>query len=419
MKRFLPHLVLPLLLLPLLLAACTQPAGHPNRDHYTVIVSLDGFRWDYPLIHSTPFLDTMARRGVQAVMHPSYPASTFPNHYTMATGLVPDHHGIVNNAFWDPVGQRAYGMTDSLTRNDPFYYLGEPIWLTAQRQGVKTGNVYWVGSDIAVRGNHVEADEAAHATHYPTYHLVWADEPRLTFAQRVDETVRLLSLPEDERPRLVMTYFDEPDHNGHVYGPTGAETGQVVHELDSLMAVLWDGLQASPVAGQVNLIVTADHGMTAIADERFICVDDYIPAHWVEHVIGANPTSIFTRPAYRDSVLQALQGAPHLSVWRREDIPAELMYGSSERVGDVVVAPDLGWQFDHQPRHLLGAHGYEPSHADMQVAFRAMGPDFLVGHTATPFVNVDLYPLLAHLLGITPEPTDGCLDRVLGMLAEP
>lgn len=135
------------------------------ETHYTVIVSLDGFRWDYPDMYKTPNLDRMAADGVKAVMLPSYPASTFPNHYTLATGLVPDHHGIINNTFWDVKNRRQYSMGDSATRNNPEYYLGEPIWITAQKQGVKTGNMYWVGSDIAIKKSH------------PTYYRPWNAKP--------------------------------------------------------------------------------------------------------------------------------------------------------------------------------------------------------------------------------------------------
>ena len=333
-------------------------------------------------------------------MLPSYPASTFPNHYTLATGLVPDHHGIVNNTFWDAANQRAYSMGDSLTRNDGNYYLGEPIWITAQKQGVKTGNVYWVGSDIKMKGG------------FPTYYKRWSDEPRLTFAERVEETLRLLSLPEAERPRLVMTYFDEPDYSGHVHGPRSAETGAIVAQLDSLMGCLWRGIQALPHGQQVNLIVTADHGMTDVSDDRFVCCTDYIKPEWVEKIIAASPTSIFTKAGCRDSVLQALEDVEHLHVWRKEDVPAELMYGSSDRLGDVIVAPELGWQFDTEPRHLKGAHGYFPQSADMQVIFRAIGPDFKQGYVAPSFPNVDIYVLLAHLLGIEPASTDGDFSRV-------
>lgn len=388
----------------LFFASCKQKQELSLGENYTVIVSLDGFRWDYPQIHGTPCLDSIGRAGVRAVMLPSYPASTFPNHYTLATGLVPDHHGIVNNTFWDAKNNREYSMGDSLTRNNPDYYLGEPIWITAQKQGVKTGNVYWVGSDIAIKGG------------FPTYHKVWADTPRLTFGERVDEVIRLLSLPDEERPKLVMAYFEEPDHNGHVYGPKAEETKQVIAQLDSLMGSLWQRILALPIGDKVNLIVTSDHGMTEVSDERFVCVNDYVKPEWCHKVMGASPTSIFTKEGCRDSVLRALRGIEHIHVWKKEEVPAELVYGSSDRLGDVIVAPDLGWQFGTEPRHLNGAHGYFPQSPDMQVMFRACGPDFKSDYEATTFVNVDIYTLLAHLLGVMPESTDGKWERVEDML---
>ena len=103
-----------------LLAACAscQSAG----DNYTVIISLDGNRWDYPQYYNTEFFDSLATVGVSARMEPSFPASTFPNHYTLATGLVPDHHGLVNNSFWDPGREYSYSMSDPACRYDPYYY---------------------------------------------------------------------------------------------------------------------------------------------------------------------------------------------------------------------------------------------------------------------------------------------------------
>ena len=166
----------------------------PKNDTYTVIVSLDAFRWDYPDLFETPGLDSIVSDGLRGVLMPSYPASTFPNHYTIATGLVPDHHGIVNSAFWDEKTQKIYSMGDSLTRYNPEYYLGEPIWVTAEKAGVKTASIYWVASDVNIQNT------------LPTYTYPWCDEPRLTFEERADETVRLLSLPESERPKLVMVY---------------------------------------------------------------------------------------------------------------------------------------------------------------------------------------------------------------------
>ena len=393
-----------ILLLAILCAASCQTKG----QNYTVVLSLDGFRWDYPEYYNTPFLDSLARVGVSARMEPSYPASTFPNHYTLATGLVPDHHGIVNNKFWDPGRQYTYSMGDTLCRYDPYYYLGEPIWVTAQKQGVKTGNVYWVGSDIAIKGT------------YPTYYRPWDRQPHWDFGERVDEIVRLMSLPEKERPRLVMGYFDEPDHTGHGYGPISAETKEAAEQMDAIVHGLYLRLMALPYADKINFIVLSDHGMEDVSPERFVCMTDYVPDEWIERTVGATPTSIFVKEGFVDSLYNRLSNVEHISVWKHGEVPAELNYGTSDRLGDLIVAPDLGWQFHRYPlRKPGGAHGFSPKELDMMVIFRAVGPDFKEQYEApftegerSAFRNVDIYPLLCRLLGVKPEPTDGDIKRI-------
>lgn len=383
-----------------LLAIVIGSCAKPEHKHYTVIVSLDGFRWDYPELYETPVLDEIARTGVSAVMLPSYPASTFPNHYTLATGLVPDRNGLVNNSFWDSHSQRRYTMSDSSTRYDPYFYLGEPIWITAQKQGVITGTLYWVGSDIPNNGM------------FPTYYKVWDDTPRLTYAQRVDTALAWLNRPEEERPQLIMLYIDQPDEVGHHFGPNSKETGKIVQSLDSLMGVLANGIAELPFAERVNFIVTSDHGMTDISADRVVDPSLYLDPNWIERAESANPTSLFTKPDFRDSVYRALKDVEHIRVWKKEDIPTELNYGTSHRIGDIVVAPELGWQFADKAKATKGAHGYFPQSADMQVVFRATGPDFKHGYASNGFVNVDIYPLLAYLLNIKPENTDGQFERV-------
>lgn len=374
------------------------------KQHYTVIVSLDGFRWDYPTMYQTPNLDRMGQEGVKAVMLPSYPASTFPNHYTLATGLVPDHNGIINNTFWDVKNKRQYSMGDSATRYNPEYYSGEPIWITAQKQGVKTGNMYWVGSDIAIKGT------------YPTYYKMYNAKPLFSFEQRIDSVLTWLQKPEEDRPRLIMLYFEQPDASGHHNGPCSKETGIVVHHMDSLMGVLRAGIASLPFAENVNLIVTSDHGMADISKERVVDMNQYLKPEWCEVVDGRTPTSIFSKAGYRDSIFNKLKDVPHIRVWKKEAIPSELNYGSSDRIGDIVVAPEVGWQFTDIPRNHKGAHGYFPQDKEMQVMFRAIGPDFKKGYTSTEFVNVDIYPLLAYLLQIVPEKTDGQFERIKNIL---
>ena len=370
-----------------------------QKRNLTIVVSLDAFRWDYPTIYNTPWLDSIAANGVAATMVPSYPSSTFPNHFTLATGLVPDHHGIVNSQFWAPEKGELFSMGDSATRYNPYYFGGEPIWVTAKKQGVKSASIYWVGSDVAIQGL------------YPDYYLRWDNEPRLTYPQRVDEALRIAKLPESERPSLLMVYFDEPDWTTHHYGPVAEESEAVIEELDSLMGILYRGLKELDYG--VNLIVTSDHGMTEISDEKFISIEQSVNPDWVERIVSTNPTSIFCKEGCRDSLFNQLSKVKHISVWRKEEVPAHLNYGTSNHLGDIIVAPDLGWQFATTPRGLNGAHGYDINEPDMQIIFRACGPDFKRGYTLPhSFSNVDLYSILAELLKIEPAKTDGSLEKV-------
>ena len=370
-----------------------------QKRNLTIVVSLDAFRWDYPTIYNTPWLDSIAANGVAATMVPSYPSSTVPNHFTLATGLVPDHHGIVNSQFWAPEKGELFSMGDSATRYNPYYFGGEPIWVTAKKQGVKSASIYWVGSDVAIQGL------------YPDYYLRWDNEPRLTYPQRVEEALRIAKLPESERPSLLMVYFDEPDWTTHHYGPIAEESEAVIEQLDSLMGILYRGLKELDYG--VNLIVTSDHGMTEISDEKFISIEQTVNPDWVERIVSTNPTSIFCKEGCRDSLFNQLSKVKHISVWRKEEVPAHLNYGTSNHLGDIIVAPDLGWQFATTPRGLNGAHGYDINEPDMQIIFRACGPDFKRGYTLPhSFSNVDLYSILAELLKIEPAKTDGSLEKV-------
>lgn len=388
------------LLITLLVIASGTTLNAQNNGNYTIIVSLDGFRWDYPQIHGTPNLDKMARKGVSAVMKPSYPASTFPNHYTLITGLVPDHHGIVNNVFWDRANHRQYSMGDSLTRYNPDYYKGEPIWTTAQRQGVKAASIYWVGSDINIKNS------------YPTYYKEWADQPRLTFGQRVDTALAMLNKKEEARPRLITLYMDEPDASGHHFGPKGKETKITVNHIDSLIGRLIQGIESLPFGDRVNLIVTADHGMTDVSKDRFININDYLKPSWYERAVGNNPTSVFASKETRDSIYKALSNIENIKVYRKNKVPKSLKYGTNPNIGDIVVMPACGWQFGFKPSPNMGAHGYDPACRDMQVIFFAFGPDFKENYKGKLFDNTAIYPLLAHLLGVKPAHNDGNFKQV-------
>ena len=392
-----------LVMLMLLLPWHAWAAG---RDTYTVIISLDGLRWDYLDTYDVPFLNQLAREGVKAVVQPSFPSKTFPNHYTLATGLTPDHHGIIGNIFWDRERGVEYSLKNKETRSKGYYYGGDPVWLTAKRQGVKTATVFWVGSDVAIQGEH------------PTY---WHDyqTEQIDYPGRVDEIIRLLKMSDKDRPHLVMAYFEEPDRSGHAYGPLHRMTRRAMEDLDLLLSNLWARIQLLPIADKVNLIITGDHGMTSVDPKRFVDIDDVLPKHWYERCCNDYPTLIYaSAPQYIDSICAALQDVDHIRAWKKADIPAYLGYGTNKNMGDVVVLPDVGWLFADKPSMTQhGSHGFDHTAADMQVGFRAIGPDFKVGYEKPDrFRNVCIYPLLCHLLGVTPSPNDGSLAEVADML---
>ena len=389
-------------------AIFTLAAWAVSRDNYTVIISLDGFRWDYPETFDTPFLDQMAHDGVKAVMTPSFPSKTFPNHYTLATGLVPDHHGIINNTFVS----RSTGVLYAIGKpgaSDPSFYGGDPIWLTAKRQGVMTATIFWVGSDVAIQGDHANY-----------WHDYGTEARKMSYAARCDEVVRLLALPEGERPHLVMAYIEDPDANGHRHGPISRPTRRAMERLDILLEQMWQQIQMLPHASKVNLIVTGDHGMTWLSSERQIRPSDYLKKEWIASMDNDFPVLInATKPKHIADIISALKDVPHIHVWRKGEVPAYLDYGNNPNMSDIVVLPDIGWYFDDRPLDdtYQGSHGFDHTYSDMWVAFRAVGPDFRKGYQRdTTFSNVSIYPLLCHLLCVTPSPNDGSLNEVMDLL---
>ncbi|HEY4787524.1 MAG TPA: ectonucleotide pyrophosphatase/phosphodiesterase [Bacteroidales bacterium] len=371
---------------------------------YLVVLSMDGFRWDYPDSFPTPNLHRMANQGIKArSIIPSFPTVTFPNHYTLATGLYPDHHGIVHNNFYDPALLLTYKLGDRETVEDGRFYGGEPIWITAEKQHMKSASFYWVGSEAS----------GIHPTYWKAY------DKRITFEQRIDTVIHWLSLPEALRPHLIMFYFDQPDHVGHSKGPFATETRSMVMYLDSLVGVFMGKVRKLPVGKEVNFIATSDHGMSYVTDKKEIIIDSYIHPDWFAHVNGGNPVYfIDPKPDYADSIIRKLSGIPHLSVWRKNEVPQRLHFGTNPRIGQLVLLADSSYSISLRRYKMEeeGAHGYDNRNTDMHAIFYAMGPAFKIDYSAPSFPNVDLYSLMAYILGLDPAKTDGNLDDVRGML---
>lgn len=397
--------------IPLFLISCKAQSGKsgiPEEKKYVLIVSMDGFRYDYPQRFDTPNLDYIAETGVFSdSLVPVFPSSTFPNHYSMATGLYPDNHGIVANNFYCAEIDRSFFIRDRDAIENGAFYAGEPIWNTAQKQGIKTATYYWVGSEAEIDGMQ------------PDYWKKY--DGSVSFENRIDSVIYWFSLPETKRPQLVMLYFDEPDHTGHRLGPDNDAMAVTIEYLDSLTGVLHSKLKKLDIYENLNFIVTSDHGMAHTDVSRHINLMDYIQGDWIERRHGGSPVYIIEpKPEFADTVYSIISGIDNLSIWKNDELPERFNYGNNPRTLSMTIAADIGWSVgvrEYNNRYI-GSHGYDNKYREMHTVFYATGPDFKTGHKHSKFMVIDLYPLLVKLLGIKPAKVDGDFDRVKGMLKE-
>jgi predicted AlkP superfamily pyrophosphatase or phosphodiesterase len=390
------------LLLAVVAAGCAQVPPAPARPPAPVIlVSLDGMRPDYLERGVSPNLNRLAADGARALaMRPSYPSLTFPNHYTLVTGLRPDHHGVVDNTMTDaaiPNVRFSLGNADAVT-DRRWWDQAEPVWVTAERHGIRTAEMFWPGSEAAIGG--VRPTEA------PRF------DGKLPAADRVDRVLSWLDRPAAGRFGFLTLYIDDIDHAGHDFGPDAAETTQAVARVDQAIGRLLDGLQRRHV--DANIIVVSDHGMAAVSKERVVRMDHLLwEAGYLQTAAGAY-ASLDALPGQEEQVEAALlKPHAHMRCWRKFDVPARLAYGRNARVPGFLCIADTGWTlaFDDQRVEKLkgGAHGYDNLAPEMRATFIAAGPAFRPGVVLPEFDNVDVYPLLMRLLDLTPLPSDGDL----------
>lgn len=380
------------------------PEGNGGTlDTYVLVVSFDGFRWDYPDLYDTPNFDSLEQKGVKAeYLISSFPTKTFPNHYTLATGLYPDHHGIINNSFYAPELDGIYRIGDREMVTDPDAYFGEPIWVTAEKQGLKSASYFWVGSEASIQGIS------------PSYWYIYNQD--IPYLSRVDQVIKWLKLPLSERPGLIFLYFDEPDGTGHRFGPEHQETGEVVSYLDSVLGYIRSEISELEYGDRVNLIVLSDHGMGPTSPEKYVNLKEHIKDEWIISLIGGNPVYLMeAAPDCADSVTMTLNQVEGVSAWQKEDIPSHLNYGTNERFPGIVVVADSLWSIGTYPDpsgYSGGAHGYDNAFTDMNAIFYAEGPAFKENYASGPFSNVEVYGIIADILGLEPVATDGDLENV-------
>ncbi|MBF4494654.1 alkaline phosphatase family protein [Flavobacterium sp. MR2016-29] len=376
-----------------------------DKNSYVVLVSMDGFCWDYAKHFKLQNLHKIAKEGVHAKsMRPSYPSKTFPNHYSIVTGLYPDHHGIINNVFFDPALNESFSLSTN-AKNDSRFFGGNPIWNVAEQQGVKTASFFWPGSDTDQKR--------------PFYYKKYDD--KIPFETRIDTVMKWLQLPEKERPHLITLYFDEPDHTGHSFGPLSPENKKMVIKMDSIMGELSRKLDQLAIGKQINLIIVSDHGMADISNDKKVAVLDYLKPEWLGYKAVINPImSLQAKAGYQDSIAIALKKVPHIKFWKSNEVPKRLHYGTNPRVHDFVIEAKKGYSLVSKIDQNIkgGTHGYDNKEKDMHAIFYAKGPAFKVDKKIKTFQNVSVYPLIAHILGLQIEEVDGKLSDVKAMLRQ-
>ncbi len=380
-----------------------------QAKHYVILVSLDGFRYDYTSKYAAKNLQAMAERGASAPegMIPAFPSVTFPNHWTIVTGLYPDHNGIVANTFYDPTRNERYSYSDSKSNADGSWYGGVPLWILAEQQGMRSACFFWPGSEAEVQGKR--------PSYYAHYDDNFPDE------QRVEQILAWLKLPAEKRPHFITLYFANVDHAGHNFGPDAPETGGAVRHVDEMIGKLSDGIAASGLA--VDLIVLADHGMETVQG-GWVPLDKWADLSQME----TSGLLLYAKSeADAEKVYKSLLGASEtFKVYRRADVPAGLHFSSNPREGDPIVVPTGPYAIvPHDPSSPgnvktppRGNHGYDPSTmSSMKAIFYAAGPDIRSGATLAPFENVNVYPLIARILGLRIGAIDGKLRVLQPMLA--
>lgn len=395
----------------LLLVTCSARAAERITDlkPTVILISIDGFRADYLDKIKTPNLHSIMNRGTRAkYMIPSFPTKTFPNHYTIVTGLYPAHHGIVANTIYDPEQDAWFKMEDRAAVADARWWGGEPIWVTAEKQGVRTAPLTWPGALAREKGI------------APTYGMDWHDVKRPI--EPVEKALSLLDLPVSQRPRFLTVYFNLVDDAGHDFGPSSPELKAAVQKTDDGVGLLLEGLRERGIEDQVDLVAVSDHGMSPISPKRVVDLDNYLNLSNTLVVDGSPVLALRPKDGNVQALYERAKKIPHSKAYLATNTPERWHYRDNPRIAPIIVLADDGWTLafkEYVQKHPVknGNHGFDNNTKNMRAIFFAAGPDFYQTKIR-PFPNIDVYPLLCYLLNISPAPNDGTLDVFKSVLKQ-
>ena len=392
-----------------------------KEDSIVIVIGIDGLRADSLERVSAPHLQALANAGVRANMIPAMPTKTFVNFYSIATGLHPKHHGFISNYPYDRNLGRKFNRKRDVS--DPKWWGGEPIWITAEKQGIKTATYFWVGSEVEIDGVR------------PSF---WKPYKKTKdYAERIEEVLDWLALPETKRPRLITLYFSAVDTAAHKFGVGSAEERDAIAKVDKHIGELVQGINTLGLRKNTNIVVVADHGMANLSDQRVINLDSwldlsaFVVPDWSDGKISVHAPflNLYAEPKLVDAAYKKLNGAhPNMRVLRRGSFPTNYHFDHPQREPDLMLLADTGWSIYAsrdkglpQPMSKLGrsiaTHGYDNEDTLMHATFIASGPDFKTQLRVKPFESIEVYGLLACALKVKPAKTDGNVKNVQHLMA--
>ncbi|XP_022519393.2 ectonucleotide pyrophosphatase/phosphodiesterase family member 5-like [Astyanax mexicanus] len=386
------------LLLPLL--------SRQEEHSKLLLVSFDGFRWDYVDRVPTPNFHALMEEGVQVEkVENTYITKTLPNHYTLVTGLHAESHGVVANEMYDPVLNRSFSMEGPEVYDSRWWEEAVPLWVTTQKAGRRSGAAMWPGSDVAIRG--------IYPTHYVPYNA------SMPFEMRVEKLISWFL--GTEAIDFGVLYWEEPDETGHNVGPESPLMDVVIEDIDRKLGFLREKLKISGLYDKINLIVTSDHGMTQLSRNKIIELDAYVSQDLYTWIDKSPVVGILPKEGKFEEVYNSLENAnPNMVVYKKEDIPDYFHYKHNARIMPIIIEAKEGWTIvkNRTEPFMMGNHGYDNHLRSMHPVFVARGPSFRTGYTKTAMRSVDLYPLMCYILGVQPLPNNGSLASVRNLLAE-
>ncbi|MBK7105788.1 MAG: alkaline phosphatase family protein [Ignavibacteriae bacterium] len=379
-----------------------------QKTPYVILISFDGFRWDYCERGITPNLDSLQKYGVKAKsLKPCFPSKTFPNHYSIITGMYPENHGIISNFFINPFTKEKYRLGDTNSVRNSKWYLGEAFWETARRNGIKTASYFWPGSEVDLEYRR------------PNYFKYYQHSK--PYKERIDEVINWLKFPQNERPHFITLYFHDTDSYGHDFGPNSIEVNQSIRRLDSLIGYLNSELNQLEIKDSVNIILVSDHGMTEVGKDKIINIEEMLKDY--KSKFYNNETFAFIEPSQNEinEVYQLLKESEnHYKVYFKDEVPEHFHFSKHPFISSIIIIADLGWTLvDNKSlkkfsnSYSKGNHGFDNNELDMHGIFFAKGKLFKENYKIGTVQNIDINPLLAKIFGINPKSNiDGKLERI-------